>query len=74
MFPKMKKMKKMKKMNKFQKLAYQISKDDSKKEIYKNQNIIKRSRICYSIWNSQREQWPFEKCLSYKNWAKGQSF
>lgn len=57
-------------MNKFQKIAYQIVKDDSKKELYKGQSVKKRSRICYSITKSYREFWNFQKFLDFKNWSK----
>ena len=57
-------------MNKFQKIACQIAKDDSKKELYKGQSIKKRSRLCYSAWNNNKKSWTFEKCLDFKNWSK----
>lgn len=57
-------------MNKFQKVAYQMAKDDSKKEIYKGQSIQKRSRRTYSFWNADRKGWTFQKCLDLKNWSK----
>jgi hypothetical protein len=61
-------------MNKFQKVAYQMAKDDSKKELYKSQNIQKRGRIAYSFWKSDRENWTFGKCLDFKNWSKTKSW
>ena len=57
-------------MNKFQKVAYQMAKDDFKKELYKDQNVVKRSRICYSGFNRDKKHWTFEKCLDFKNWNK----
>ena len=57
-------------MNKYQKIAYQLAKDDSKKEIYIDQNVKKRSRIAYSVWNNKRSEWTFEKCIDFKNWSK----
>ena len=61
-------------MNKFQKLAYQMAKDDCKKQLYKGQNIQKRSRLAYSFWNGDREGWPYDRCLDFKNWSKSRSF
>ena len=57
-------------MNKFQKIAYQMAKDDSKKEIYKGQSVQKRSRRGYSFWNIDRESWNLQRCLDFKNWSK----
>ncbi|PWL51803.1 MAG: hypothetical protein DBY38_12725 [Clostridium cadaveris] len=61
-------------MNKFQKIAYQIAKDDSKKELYKDQNIKKRYRRCYTFFNEDREVWNYRKCIEFKNWGKGKWF
>lgn len=61
-------------MNKFQKVAYQMAKDDSKKELYKGQSVQKRSRRGYSYWKKDRESWPFEKCLDFKNWSKNKTW
>lgn len=61
-------------MNKFQKVAYQIAKDDCKKEIYKGQSVQRTSRRCYSVLNRDREGWPFQKCLDYKNWSKNREW
>ena len=61
-------------MNKFQKVAYQMAKDDSKKEMYKGQSVQKRSRRGYSFWNGDREGWPFKRCLDFKNWNKNKGW
>ncbi|WP_404988116.1 hypothetical protein [Clostridium culturomicium] len=61
-------------MNKFQKIAYQIAKDDSKKDLYKCQNVVKRSRIGYACFKSDRNGWPFEKCVDFKNRNKNRTF
>ena len=61
-------------MNKFQKLAYQMAKDDSKKEIYKGQSLQKRSRSTYKFWKEDKEQWLFIRCLDFKNWSKNKKW
>lgn len=61
-------------MNKFQKIAYQLAKDDCKKELYKGQSVQERSRTCYSMWNSNKKHWSFEKCLDFKNWSKNKKW
>lgn len=61
-------------MNKFQKVAYQIAKDDSKKGLYRGQNIVKIGRKTYSVFNKERVRWSFEKCVDYKNWSKNKTW
>ncbi len=55
-------------MNKFQKIAYQIAKDDSKKNGIKNMSIQEHSRGLYSYMKLVR--WSFEKALDFKKWNK----
>ncbi|AIY78647.1 hypothetical protein U728_765 [Clostridium botulinum 202F] len=61
-------------MNKFQKVAYQIAKDDAKKEIYKGQSVVKRSRLGYAVFAENKDSWPYKKCVDLKNWSKNKSW
>ncbi|OSA95493.1 UNVERIFIED_ORG: hypothetical protein B2H93_05010 [Clostridium botulinum] len=61
-------------MNKFQKIAYQIAKDDAKKEIYKGQSVVKRSRLGYAVFAGDKDSWPYKKCVDFKNKFKNESW
>lgn len=57
-------------MNKFQKIAYKIAKDDKKNLAINNISLQEINRNYYSMFNSNKSHWPFEKCIDFKNWSK----